>query len=197
MKLFIFYIFSAITILSACSVVVVRNSVTAALFLVLTFVASAGLWILLEAEFLALTLIMVYVGAVMVLFLFVVMMININYEPLSKKFVKYLPLGSVIMLMMIIEMFLILGPDNFGLEKFPSPISHLTDYNNTAELGIVLYTDYVYPFEIAGIILLVAIISAIALTLRQRQNTKYQDASQQVSVKRKNCIRIVQMNSKE
>lgn len=197
MKSFIFYIFSIILILSAIAVITVRNSVTAALSLVLSFIASAGLWILLEAEFLALTLVMVYVGAVMVLFLFVIMMININVEPLGKNFTKYFPLGLLIMIMMVVEMFLVLGPSTFGLERFPNPVSNPSDYNNTAELGKLLYTDYIYPFEIAGVILLVAIISAIALTLRRRPKTKYQDVSQQVAVRREDCIRLVKMSASE
>ncbi|CAK0769197.1 NADH-quinone oxidoreductase subunit J [Gammaproteobacteria bacterium] len=197
MKSFIFYIFSIILILSASAVITVRNSVTAALFLVLTFVTSAGLWILLEAEFLALTLVMVYVGAVMVLFLFVIMMINITIEPLGKNFAKYFPLGLLVMITMVVEMFLVLGSQSFGLEKFSNPIPHTVNYNNTAELGVVLYTDYVYPFEIAGVILLVAIISAIALTLRQRPKTKYQDVAQQVSVCREDRIRLVRISAAE
>jgi len=182
-----------ITLLSAIAVITVRNSVSAALFLVLTFVTSAALWILLEAEFLALTLVMVYVGAVMVLFLFVVMMININVEPLGKNFAKYLPLGLGVVVLMVVEMFLVLGPSNFGLEHFPNPTSHSAEYSNTAELGSMLYTDYVYPFEIAGVILLVAIISAIALTLRRRPATKRQNPAEQVAVRREDRLRLVQL----
>jgi NADH-quinone oxidoreductase subunit J len=197
MRSLFFYLFSIVLLLSATSVITVRNSVHAALFLVLSFVASAGLWILLEAEFLALTLIMVYVGAVMVLFLFVVMMININVEPRGKNFVKYLPLGLLVVVLMAVEMFLVLGPDTFGLEHYPAPIPHTADYNNTAELGAVLYTEYVYPFEIAGVILLVAIIAAIALTLRRRPETKSQDPAEQVAVRREDRIRLVKMSAVE
>jgi NADH-quinone oxidoreductase subunit J len=193
MKSILFYLFSMILLLSATAVITVRNSVNAALFLVLAFVTSAALWILLEAEFLALTLVMVYVGAVMVLFLFVVMMININVEPLGKNFAKYLPIGLGVVGIMVTEMFLVLGPSNFGLEHFPSPVPRSAEYSNTAELGKVLYTDYVYPFEIAGVVLLVAIVSAIALTLRRRPETKHQDPAQQVAVRREDRLRLVQL----
>jgi NADH-quinone oxidoreductase subunit J len=197
MESFIFYLFSTILLLSAVAVVTVRNSVNAALFLVLTFVTSAGLWVLLEVEFLALTLVTVYVGAVMVLFLFVVMMINTNVTPLGKDFAKYLPLGLLVVVLMAAEMFVVLGPNTFGLERYPVPAPHPADYSNTAELGAVLYTDYVYPFEIAGVVLLVAIIAAIALTMRRRVETKHQDPGKQVLVRREDRVRLVQMSAVE
>jgi NADH-quinone oxidoreductase subunit J len=197
MESFLFYIFSTILLIAAMAVVTVRNPVHSALFLVLTFFTSAGLWVLLEAEFLAITLVMVYVGAVMVLFLFVVMMININVASEGKNFAVYLPVGLLVLVLMAGEMILVLGPSTFGLEHFPIPAPHPADYSNTAELGKILYTDYVYPFEIAGVILLVAIITAIALTLRQRPETKYQNPASQVSVRREDRIRLVQIPSAE
>jgi NADH-quinone oxidoreductase subunit J len=195
MESFIFYLFSTIVLVAATMVITVRNSVRAALFLVLTFFTSAGLWVLLEAEFLAVTLVLVYVGAVMVLFLFVVMMIDVNIAPLREGFTKYLPLGLLVAVVMAIEMVMVLGPRNFGLGHFAAPVSHPADYSNTAELGRVLYTDYVYPFEIAAVILLVAIIAAIALTLRRRPETKYQDPAKQVAVRRENRVRLVKMSA--
>ncbi|CAK0747442.1 NADH-quinone oxidoreductase subunit J [Gammaproteobacteria bacterium] len=197
MESIIFYLFSTILLMAATAVITVRNSVRAALFLVLAFFTSAGLWILLEAEFLAITLVLVYVGAVMVLFLFVVMMIDINIDPLREGFAKYLPLGLLVAVLMAAEMLVVLGPGNFGLGHFSAPTPHPAEYSNTAELGIVLYTNYVYPFEIAAVILLVAIIAAIALTLRRRPETKYQDPAKQVAVRREDRVRLVQMSAVE
>ncbi|WP_455219317.1 NADH-quinone oxidoreductase subunit J, partial [Kaarinaea lacus] len=151
----IFYVFSAVLVFAAGMVVTVRNPVFAALFLVLAFFTSAAIWILLEAEFLALTLILVYVGAVMVLFLFVVMMLDINLAVLKEGFAKYLPVGIIVALLMIAQLAMVVGPEQFGLEKFASPAAQAADYSNTKELGRVLYTVYLYPFEIASVILLV------------------------------------------
>ena len=190
---FVFWFFAAVLVFAAIMVITVRNPVFAALFLVLAFFTSAGLWLLLEAEFLAITLVLVYVGAVMVLFLFVVMMLDINLAPMQEGFSKYLPVGIAIAALIIFEIYLVLGQDHFGLEQVASPIPHAADYSNTRELGRVLYTDYVYPFEIASAILLVAIIAAIALTLRTRRQTKYVSAEKQVAVKRADRIRIVKM----
>ena len=167
----IFYLFAAVMVFGAVMVITARNPVHSALFLVLTFFASAGVWMLLEAEFLAIALVLVYVGAVMVLFLFVVMM--------------------------VVLMGMIVGPEHFGLDKFAAPERHAASYNNTRELGLVLYTVYVYPFEIAAVILLVAIVAAIALTLRRRPQTKYQKPEQQVSVKRDDRLRIVKMDAEQ
>ena len=190
---FVFWIFAAVLVFAGVMVITVRNPVFAALFLVLAFFTSAGLWLLLEAEFLAITLVLVYVGAVMVLFLFVVMMLDINLAPLQEGFSKYLPVGIAVAALIIFEMYLVLGQDHFGLEHVVSPIAHAADYSNTRELGRVLYTAYVYPFEIASAILLVAIIAAIALTLRTRRQTKYISAEKQVAVKRADRIRLVKM----
>jgi len=189
MKSFIFYLFSIVLLLASVAVITVRNSVNAALFLVLAFVMSAGLWVLLEAEFLALNLIMVYVGAVMVLFLFVVMMININYPSVEKES-NYIPAVALMVMFIIAEMYLAFGSLDSGI--FPE-VDYADGYSNTAELGKRLYTDYVYPFEIAGVILLVAIVSAISLTYRKRESAKYLDPARQVSVHRDERLRIVKM----
>ncbi len=190
---FIFWFFASVLVFAGIMVITVRNPVFAVLFLVLAFFTSAGLWLLLEAEFLAITLVLVYVGAVMVLFLFVVMMLDINLAPLQEGFSKYLPVGIAIAALIIFEISLVLGRDHFGLEHVATPVAHAADYSNTRELGRVLYTAYVYPFEIASAILLVAIIAAIALTLRTRRQTKYMAPEQQVVVQRADRIRIVKM----
>ena len=189
----IFYIFAAIMVFGASMVITVRNPVRAALFLVLTFFASAAIWILLEAEFLAIVLVLVYVGAVMVLFLFVVMMLDINLARLKEGFIHYLPLGIAVAAVMAAMMILMVGPEYFGLDKVAAPARHAADYSNTRELGDLLYTVYVYPFEIAAVILLVAIVAAIALTLRRRPNVKSQRPEEQIAVKRKDRVRMVSM----
>jgi len=196
-ELVTFYVFAAVLVFAATMVVTVRNPVFAALFLVLAFFTSAGVWILLEAEFLALTLILVYVGAVMVLFLFVVMMLDINLAVLKEGFTKYLPVGLFIAVVLIVQLALIVGPEQFGLEKVASPEPHAADYSNTKELGRVLYTVYLYPFEIASVILLVAIIAAIALTLRKRREKYLMPPEEQVAVKRADRIRIVKMEAEK
>jgi len=165
--------------------------------LVLAFFTSACLWMLLEAEFLAIALVLVYVGAVMVLFLFVVMMLDINTSPLREGFVRYLPAGVVVALVIFAEMLGVVGTRYFGSEVVAIPARHAAGYSNVRELGAVLYTEYVYPFEIAAVILLVAIIAAIALTMRKRPETKYQDPAQQVIVKRGERVRLVSMPAEE
>jgi len=185
----LFYAFGAVLLAAAVAVVLVRNPVHAALFLVLAFFTAAGLWLLLYAEFLALTLVLVYVGAVMVLFLFVVMMLDINLDRLRVGFWRNLPLGFLVGVLMAAEMVALLAKSAFGTgAAAPGP-----DYSNTRALGSVLYTDYVYAFEIAAVILLVAIIAAIALTLRSRKETKYQDPSRQLSAHPAGRLRIVKM----
>ena len=193
----IFYFFAAILVFAGMRVVTARNPVHAALFLVLAFFTAAGLWMLLEAEFLAITLVLVYVGAVMVLFLFVVMMLDINLDKLREGFWDYLPLAGFVSVLLVIEMALILGSRHFGLEVMGTPAPHPADYSNTKELGRLLYTDYVYAFELAAVILLVAIVAAIALTLRRRKDSKYIDPAAQSRVKRNDRLRIVKMQAEK
>jgi len=183
-ELFVFYVFAAILVFAATMVITRKNPVHSALFLVLAFFTSAGIWLLAEAEFLAIVLVLVYVGAVMVLFLFVVMMLDIDVATMRAGFVKNLPLAILIAVAMVVEIFLVVGSGSFGLDQFAAPPPLPADYNNTAALGNVLYTEYMYPFEIAAVILLVAIIAAIGLTMRKRPETKYQDPSEQVRVKK-------------
>ena len=192
---FVFYALSAVVILAASMVVTRRNPVHSALFLILAFVASSGIWLLAEAEFLAIVLVLVYVGAVMVLFLFVLMMLDIDLAVLRAGFIKLLPLGLVMAVVMAVELIMVVGPDNFGLQRYAAPARHAANYSNTEELGSVLYTVYMYPFEIAAVILLVAIIAAIGLTMRKRNDTKYLDPSQQVTVKRDDRVRLVSMDA--
>ena len=191
-KTILFYIFSTITVAAALRVITARNPVHAALFLVLAFFNVAALWMLLQAEFLALALIMVYVGAVMVLFLFVVMMLDINIERLRQGFWSNLPVGAVVGLLMVGEMAVVLSGRYFGLANLP-PQNLPANYSNTKELARLLYTDYAYPFEIASVILLVGIIAAIMLTLRQRKDNKAMHASDQIAVKAKDRMRLVKM----
>ena len=193
----IFYSFGAILVLSAALVVTVRNPVHAVIFLVLAFFTSAAIWLLMEAEFLALALVLVYVGAVMVLFLFVVMMLDINVAPLREGFVRNLWVGIPVLFIVVAELAVVVGPQRFGLDKVAAPLRHAADYSNTKELGNVLYTVYMYPFELAAVVLLVAIVAAIALTLRHRPQTKYQDPGEQVQVRRNDRVRIVKMASEK
>jgi len=190
---FMFYFFAAVLVFAALRVITARNPVHAALFLVLAFFTSSGLWIQLEAEFLAIALVLVYVGAVMVLFLFVVMMLDINIDRLRAGFWNYLPVGGVVAALLVIEMGFILTRSYFGTEGAPPPERLPETYSNTKELGMLLYTDYVYAFEIAAVILLVAIVAAIALTLRRRKDTKYLDPARQINVRREDRVRIVTM----
>lgn len=191
----IFYIFAGLTLASALMVITAKNPIQAALSLVLTFFLAAGIWLMLEAEFLAITLVLVYVGAVMVLFLFVVMMLDINIAQLRAGFISYLPFGLLVAAALAVLLVMAVGPAHFGLEIFAEPVRHAADYSNVRELGRVMYTVYVYPFEIASVILLVAIIAAIALTLRRRPSTKRQDPVAQIKVKRDDRLRIVEMKS--
>ena len=188
-----FYFFAAIMVFAALRVITSRNPVHSALFLVLAFFTAAGLWMLLEAEFLAIALVLVYVGAVMVLFLFVVMMLDINLDRLREGYWDYLVPALIVAGVMIAEMVLVLGGRYFDLEGMPQPAPHAADYSNTRELGRLIYTEYVYPFEIAAVILLVAIVAAIALTLRRRKDTKYIDPARQMKVRRKDRVRLVSM----
>jgi NADH-quinone oxidoreductase subunit J len=190
---FVFWAFSIILVGSALGVITSRNPVHAALLLVLAFCTSAAIWIQLQAEFLAITLILVYVGAVMVLFLFVVMMLDINLARLREGFWSYLPLGGLVALLLVAEMVIVLGGRYAGFRDAPMPPALPPDYSNTKELGRLIYTEYVYPFEIAAVILLVAIVSAIALTLRRRKESRYVDPASQIGVRRQDRVRMVSM----
>ncbi|MFP4155366.1 MAG: NADH-quinone oxidoreductase subunit J [Halothiobacillaceae bacterium] len=192
---FLFYVFASVAVLSAIRVITVKNPVHAALFLVLTFFSTALVWVLMEAEFLGIVLILVYVGAVMVLFLFVVMMIDVNLAPLREGFVRNLPVGVFVALVMVIELALVLGPATFGLEVIPAPEPAEAGTSNTQAIGEVLYTKFVYPFEIAAFILLVAIVAAITLTHRRRQGALYQNIDEQVRVRREDRVRLVRMEA--
>jgi len=191
----VFYSFSAILVFAALRVITARNPVHAALYLVLAFCTSAAIWVQLQAEFLAIALVLVYVGAVMVLFLFVVMMLDINLTRLREGFWSYLPLGALVALLLVLEMVIVLGGRYAGLYDMPPPPPLGAGYSNTKELGRLIYTEYVYPFEIAAVILMVAIVSAIALTLRRRKETKYMDPAQQIGVRRKDRVRLVSMRA--
>lgn len=190
---YLFYFFSTVLIVSALGVITVRNPVNSALLLVLAFVTCAGLWLLLEAEFLAITLVLVYVGAVMVLFLFVVMMLDINLDRLREGFWKWFPFGAIISVIMIAEMSAVFMGGHFGLEEMPNPNPQGADYSNTRELGRLLYTEYVYAFELAAVLLLVAMIAAIALTLRHREDKRSPNPSKQVKIRKEDRLRIVTM----
>ncbi|NMG27488.1 NADH-quinone oxidoreductase subunit J [Aromatoleum evansii] len=192
-KTLVFYILSAIMVFAALRVITSRNPVHAALFLVLSFVTAGGIWLLLAAEFLAIVLVMVYVGAVMVLFLFVVMMLDINLDRLREGFWSYLPVGALIGILLVVEMALVLGGRYFGLEAMPEPPAAQAGYSNTRELGRLLYTDYVYPFELASLLLLVAMVVAVSLTLRKRKGLRQVNPSDQVTVKRGDRVELVSM----
>jgi len=191
----VFYVLATILVFAATRVITVRNPVHAVLHLVLAFFTCAGLWLLLEAEFLAITLVLVYVGAVMVLFLFVVMMLDINIAEVKEGFARYLPVGLSVAGLMILEMWLVMKNKAFDAVHMPELPAHAADYSNTREIGSVLYTDYVYPFEIASVILVVAIIAAIVLTLRKRKSTKRQDPSEQVKVRSQDRVRVIKMEA--
>jgi NADH-quinone oxidoreductase subunit J len=192
--LILFYCFAVVLVASGLAVILVRNPVHAALFLVLAFVTAGSIWLLLYAEFLAATLILVYVGAVMVLFLFVVMMLDINLDRLREGFWGNLPIAALVGILMAVEMALVfVGKEGFGAENVPIPGSPPANYSNTKALGAVIYTDYVFAFELAAVILLVAIVAAIAITLRHRKETKYQDPATQLAVHKADRLKIVKM----
>lgn len=196
-ELFLFYLFAAIVVFAAARVISSRNAVHSAMFLVLTFFTCAAIWMLLEAEFLAITLVLVYVGAVMVLFLFVVMMLEVNVEPLREGFVKYLPAGLLVGAIMVIELLFLITQRYFRSEHYPIPERASADApGNTEVLGKLLYSDYLLQFEIAAIILLVAIVAAIALTLRRRPDNRYQSPARQVEARKQDRLRIVSMPSR-
>ena len=190
-KTALFYVFAAIMVLAATRVITARNPVTAALFLVLAFFNAAGIWMLLKAEFLAIVLVLVYVGAVMVLFLFVVMMLDINMDRIREGFWSHLPMASIIGAVIVLEMAAVLWRGFLGFEQ--SPEAAVANIGGTKELGLLIYTKYIYGFEIAAVILLVAMIAAVSLTLRKRKDTKAFDPADAVRVKRNDRLRIVKM----
>ena len=198
-ELVLFYIFAAVLLFAATMVITAKNPVYSALFLVLAFFNSAALWLMAEAEFLGIALVLVYVGAVMVLFLFVVMMLDINLAPMREGFARYLPVGALVGLVMVLEMVLVVGSDEVNLMHTPtaSAPSESAGMSNTAALGSVLYTVYAYPFEIASVVLLVAIVAAILLTHRQRPDTKHQNVDRQVRVHKQQRLRVVTMASEK
>ena len=192
----VFYTFSLIMLGAAVAVITVRNPVYAALFLVLAFFSASAIWMLLEVEFLAIILILVYVGAVMVLFLFVVMMLDINLEPLKAGFMKYMPAGLLVATLMAAEFLAVLWTrGRFDENAFPVPPPNPDGYSNTKAVGEWLFTNYLLAFEVAGVILLVAIIAAVALTLRQRTGSHRQNPSLQVRVRKDERVRLVKMKS--
>ena len=192
----LFYFFATVLVASGLCMITVRNAVYAALFLVLAFFTAAALWLLAFAEFLAIVLVVVYVGAVMVLFLFVVMMLDINFQKLREGFWRFLPVAATVALVMAAEMAALLTSKSFGLVVgFPGAAK--SGVSNVKDLGRVLYTDYVLPFELASVILLIAIVAAIALTLRKRKETKYQNMGEQVRVKASDRLKIISMPSEK
>lgn len=194
----LFYAFSGVLLVSAIGVITARNPVHAALFLVFSFFNSAVLWMLLEAEFLAIVLVLVYVGAVMVLFLFVVMMLDINVAQVREGFTRYAPLGILIALIVVAEIGSVVWVKSLGSEVTPvAQVAVEEGYSNTGALGELLYTKYLYPFELAAVILLIAIVAAIVLTMRQRTGLKQQDINAQVSVRAKDRVRVVKMESEK
>jgi NADH-quinone oxidoreductase subunit J len=188
---FLFYAFAAILVFAALRVVTTRNPVHAALWLVLAFFTAAAHWLMLRAEFLAIALVLVYVGAVMVLFLFVVMMLDVNFDSLRAQFRNYVPVAAAVGVLVLVEMALVLLGSYLkpGTAGGPAPAGG----GNTRALGLLLYTDYVYAFEIAAVVLLVAIIAAIMLTHRRRRETRYQDPGKQVQVRAKDRLRVLNM----
>jgi len=189
----VFYAFAAILVFAALRVVTTRNPVHAALWLVLSFFSAAGVWLLLQAEFLAIVLVLVYVGAVMVLFLFVVMMLDVNFDKMRERFKSYIPVAATVGILVLVEMALVLLGGYLGGERTVAPPAAAAGFSNTKALGLQIYTDYAFPFEIAAMILLVAIIAAIALTHRRRRETKYQNPAEQVRVHHNDRLRILKM----
>ena len=194
----LFHLFAAVLILAALGVITARNPVYSALALVLCFITSAAIWLLIEAEFLAVVLVLVYVGAVMVLFLFVVMMLDINLAELRKGFTRFAWLGVLVALAVIAEIAgVVWARGGLGLDASRGPTPEPAGYSNTLELGSVLYTRYAYPLELAAVLLLVAIVAAISLTMRRRAGLKHQDVSRQVAVRREDRVRIVRMDAEK
>jgi len=190
-KTLLFYIFSAILVIAALRVITARNPVHAALFLVLSFFTAAGIWMLLHAEFLAILLVLVYVGAVMVLFLFVVMMLDLDLDHMRKGFKQFMPVASLVGAVIVAEMSIVLIRGFIGTAQPVQALSPEVAANNTKALGTLLYTEYLFSFEVAGVILLVAIIASVALTLRRRKDTKTQDIAEQIRTRKEDRVRMV------
>jgi NADH-quinone oxidoreductase subunit J len=192
---FIFYLLAAIAVIAGLKMISVKNPVQAALWLVLAFISTAGIWLIAEAEFLGLALILVYVGAVMVLFLFVVMMLDINVAEFKEGFTRYLPLGVLTALAIFALMYLVLGPERFGLEQVSPPAETANAQSNTLALAVPLYTEHVYAFILAAVLLLVGIVAAITLTLRRRPTTEvlYQDIDKQIKTRAQDRFEMVKM----
>ena len=194
----LFHLFAAVLVLAALGVIIARNPVYSALALVMCFITSAAIWLLIEAEFLAVVLVLVYVGAVMVLFLFVVMMLDINLAELRQGFTRFAWLGTLVALAVIVEIVgVIWARGGLGLDASHGGVPQPADYSNTLALGSVLYTRYAYAFELAAVLLLVAIVAAISLTMRRRAGLKHQDISRQVAVRREDRVRIVKMEAEK
>ena len=190
-KTLLFYIFAAILVIAALRVITARNPVHAALFLVLSFFTAAGIWMLLHAEFLAILLVLVYVGAVMVLFLFVVMMLDLDLDHMRKGFKQFMPVASLVGAVIVAEMSIVLIRGFIGTTQPVQNLSPEVAANNTKALGTLLYTEYLFSFEVAGVILLVAIIASVALTLRRRKDTKTQDIAEQIRTRKEDRVRMV------
>jgi NADH-quinone oxidoreductase subunit J len=196
-ELFIFYLLAAIATISGLMMITVKNPVKAALWLVLAFIATAGIWVMAQAEFLGLVLVLVYVGAVMVLFLFVVMMLDINMAVLKEGFTSYLPIGALAAAAIFALMYTVLGPTHFGLEQYAAPVTQAAGYSNTEALAIPLYTTHAYAFVLAAVLLLLGIVAAIALTLRRRPTgtVLYQDIEKQNRTVAADRLRMVKMEA--
>jgi NADH-quinone oxidoreductase subunit J len=194
-QLICFYAFGFVTVAAALSVITLKNTVHSVLALVLTFFSAACLWMLIDAEFLALALIVVYVGAVMVLFLFVVMMLDIDQEKMREGFVKFLPVGLIVAAAMLVEMLGLIGVRAMHAQAMGADPAATAGLSNTAWLGQALYTKFLLPFEIAALILTVGVVAAVALTLRERADARYESASQQVKVNPRDRVRIVKMDA--
>ena len=191
MEQLVFYFFSTMALLSATMVIVSKNPVRAVLSLIVSFISMAALWLLLEAEFLAITLVLVYVGAVMVLFLFVIMMLDIELASIREGFSKFLPLGICVSVLVVLGLVAAVGPEDFGLQKYSAPVPHAANFSNIEVLGELLYTQYLYPFEIAGVLLLVAIVAAIRLTFRGKQKKP----EQRLQATKENRLRVLKIKS--
>lgn len=194
---FIFYMLAGIAVFSGLKMISIKNPVQAALWLVLGFIATAGVWITAEAEFLGLVLILIYVGALMVLFVFVVMMIDVNISEIKEGFTAYLPLGVLTALSVFAIMYMVIGPGTYGLDKLPAPEAKSADFNNTAMLAVPLYTEHAYAFVLAAVLLLVGIVAAITLTLRRRppEVVLFQDIDKQVKTQRNDRFKIIKMDA--